>query len=351
MEKVVVAMSGGIDSSVSAFLLKKSGYDVVGVTLNLFSGKNIKCCGSDDSVEKFKRICNHLGIRYYVKNAVKVFNEKVIDKFASDYLKGFTPNPCVECNRFLKFDYLFKIAKSLGASKLATGHYAIVEKKGDEYVLKRGIDDTKDQSYFLYPIKKEFLKDMLFPLGRMKKNEVKEIAKKNGIPLDINKESKDICFVPEGDYALWLKKNGYVRNLQGYFKDMDGKIIGTHSGYFKYTVGQRKGLGVSGKERMYVVKINPLKNEVTLGVLKDCYFRKILINDINWLSSKKPKSGEVLFAQIRYRHKPARGIIEYKDKDAEFVFDEPQFALTPGQSAVFYDGDRVMGGGAIVEAF
>lgn len=349
MEKVVVAMSGGIDSSVAAVLLKKMGYDVIGITMKLFSEKDtIRCCGSDESVEKFKRICNHIGIRYYVKNAVNVFEDGVIKNFVSEYLKGFTPNPCVECNRTLKFDYLMKIAKSLGASRLATGHYAIIEKEGDEYFLKRGVDENKDQSYFLYSIKKEFLKDIIFPLGRMKKADVKILAKENGIPLDLNKESKDICFIPGGNYSSWLKKNGYIKDRQGYFKDLNGKIIGMHNGYYRYTTGQRKGLSVSFGKKLYVIDIDPDKNEVILGELKDAFRNRIIAGNINWLGSKKPVEGERVYAQVRYRHKPASGIIKYNnDKTVEVIFDEKQFALTRGQSVVFYDGDRVRGGGVI----
>ncbi len=350
MEKVVVAMSGGIDSSVSALILKQQGYDVIGITLKLFKDKSIKCCGGDDAIEKFKKICNHIGIKYYIKDAVKIFEEAVVKNFVSGYLNGYTPNPCVECNRVLKFDYLLKLAKLLGADKLSTGHYARIEKKDGEYVLKRGVDLTKDQSYFLYPIKKEYLKDIIFPIGNLTKKEVKEIARKNNIPVDLNKESKDICFIPEGDYYLWLKKNGFVKNQKGYFKDTSGKIIGVHNGYYKFTIGQRKGLGISMGERAYVVGINPDKNEVIVGSLKDAFKRGVVIKNINWIY-KIPKDGERLFAQIRYKNKPSSGIINYVDDKIVFYFNETQFAITSGQSIVFYDGDIVVGGGVIKDVF
>lgn len=348
MRKVVVAMSGGIDSSVTALILKNQGYEVTGITLRMFRDSSIKCCGSEDSIEKFKKICNYIGIKYYVKDATSVFKKYVMDNFVENYLSAMTPNPCIECNRYVKFDYLLEIAKSMD-SKLATGHYAIIEKNGNEFVLKRGVDSQKDQSYFLYPIKRDELKNIILPLGGLKKVEVKKIARENKLPIDLNKESRDICFIPEGNYYLWLKKNGYIKNIQGYFKDKKGNIIGTHKGYYKYTIGQRKGLGVSSAHGLYVVDINPYKNEVVVGELKDSYKSKVLCSDLNWLCEKEPSDGDSLFAQVRYRHKPAKGLIKYIDNNVFFEFEKPQFALTPGQSIVFYDGDRVTGGGAIAK--
>lgn len=348
MKKVVVAMSGGIDSSVAAFLLKKSGYDVVGITLRLFSDKNVSCCGSVKSIDVFKKVSCHLGIRYYVKNAVDLFNRTVIEKFVSDYKNGFTPNPCVECNRFLKFDYLLKIAKSIGADKIATGHYAIIEKDEDEYVLKRGKDSNKDQSYFLYSIKREFIKDIIFPLGYLKKEEVKKIALENNIPVDLNHESRDICFTGGKNYSLWLKQNGYVEDIPGYFRYKDGKICGIHNGYYKYTIGQRKKLGITAGSRVYVVSIDPSKNEVILGDINDVYHFEVEVDSLNWLSRDLPSSKDVIYAQVRYRHNPQEGRIFYLSKSSlRFAFNERQFALTPGQSIVFYKQDRVIGGGII----
>jgi tRNA-specific 2-thiouridylase len=350
MEKVVVAMSGGIDSSVSAFLLKEMGYDVIGITLRLFKDKNIKCCGGDDSIERFKKICNYIGIKYYIKDATEVFYKGVIEKFVRFYLEGKTPNPCVECNRIVKFDYLLKLSRILGAKKLATGHYARIERENGRYFLKRGVDQQKDQSYFLYPIKKEYLSYIMFPLGNLTKKQVKEIAKKNNIPVDINKESKDICFVAEGDYSLWLKKNGYVRNEEGYFRDTRGKIIGRHNGYWNYTIGQRRTTGISLGERTYVCDIIPQRNEVILGSKNDAMADKIVVSNFNWLVNEKDFVDKKLSAQIRYRHNPQPIEIESTTKDNITVrFFQKQFAPAKGQSLVVYCDDIVVGGGIMSE--
>lgn len=350
MKKVVVAMSGGVDSAVAALLLKEQGYEIIGIHLRLFSDKDIRCCGSDESIEVFKRICNHIGIRYYVKDAREIFKKTVIDEFVYFYVSGKTPNPCVECNRFLKFSYLFDIAKSVGADFIATGHYARIERKGDVFFIKRGLDPLKDQSYFLYRIEKERLENILFPVGRLSKSQVKDIAIKNKLPININKESKDICFIPEGNYSLFLKRNGYVKNKEGYIKDTSGKILAKHNGYFHFTIGQRKKLGFSCGKRLYVVDIIPEKNEVIVGELKEACKKRIVIKDINLFCELKDKS--VLNAQVRYRHIPSKGVINFISKDkAEFNFFEQQFALTPGQSCVFYDGDKVLGGGIIDKVF
>lgn len=346
MKKVIVAMSGGIDSSVSALILKQKGFDVIGITLRFFDDKKINCCGSNESIEKFKNICNAIGIRYYIKDARTIFKESVINNFIENYLSGKTPNPCIECNRILKFDYLYKIAKGLGANFIATGHYARIEKINNEYALLRGIDNLKDQSYFLYPIKREILPYIIFPVGKLTKKEVKQIAVKNNIPVDINKESKDICFIPEGNYKLWLKKNEYVKAKEGYIKDTNGKIVGRHNGFFNFTIGQRKNIGISLGKRCYVVDINPEENTVTVGYYEDCFYKAVKISDINWLCDEFEKF--TFKAQIRYKHTPQKGkLIKINEKEYQFVFDEKQFALTKGQSCVFYHNDRVIGGGII----
>ncbi|MCX7642156.1 MAG: tRNA 2-thiouridine(34) synthase MnmA [Elusimicrobiales bacterium] len=344
--KVVVAMSGGVDSSVACLLLKKAGYDVIGIHLRLFDSKGIKCCGSQDSEEKFKKICNYIGVRYYIKDARNIFKESVIKDFVESYLNAKTPNPCVECNRFLKFEYLFNISTSLDASFIATGHYANIVNDNGNYFIERGIDKTKDQSYFLYCIKKENLNRILFPLGNYLKKEVKKIALDEKLPLDINMESKDICFIGDKSYSYFLKNNNYAKNLEGYIRDVNGKIVGKHNGYFNFTIGQRRNLGVSTGRRMYVVDIIPQKNEVIVGDIRDVCKRSFRLKKLNFFTSLK--SNSKLYAQIRYRHSPSKGVFRFiSENEGEFIFDIPQFAITSGQSCVFYDGNKVIGGGII----
>ncbi|MEF3279837.1 MAG: tRNA 2-thiouridine(34) synthase MnmA [Elusimicrobiota bacterium] len=350
MAKVIVAMSGGIDSSVTAFLLKKAGFEVIGITLRLFK-KNSKCCGGDESIEKFKKICHKIGIKYYIKNAINIFEKEVVEEFVKDYISGKTPNPCVECNRKLKFEYLFNIAKSLGADFFATGHYAIVEKSTNgEYFLKRGIDKEKDQSYFLYPIKKEILPYIIFPLGNLLKENVKKIAQENNIPVNINIESKDICFIEGGNYSLWLKKNGYANSSDGYIKDTGGKILKKHNGLYNFTIGQRKKIGVSSTERLYVIDTIPGENTVIVGKHSEAFSKGMIIKNLNWFVDPIDLQNKKIYAQIRYRHIPKPGkLIKKGENNIEFMFNEREFAVTKGQSCVFYENDRVIGGGIIEE--
>lgn len=351
-KKVLVAMSGGVDSSVACALLKERGFEVTGVTLRLFDpGDKIDCCGSDSSGEKAREACDALGMRHYFKDARRYFSKNVVEKFAAAYLEGNTPNPCVECNRFLKFDYLFKIARALDMDYLATGHYARIEEKNGEYSLLRGKDENKDQSYFLYCVGKERLKHVIFPLGELKKEETRKIAAGYGLAAAREKESRDICFIPGGDYPAWLKRRKYAENAPGYIKDIKGKILGRHNGYFNFTVGQRKNLGVSSGERLYVVGINPAGNEVTVSGLENACFSGFRLGGLDWLAGVKPEPGNRLCSQIRYRHKPCEGIVEsFSSGSLVFRFFKKQFAVTAGQSAVFYEGERVLGGGVIEEA-
>ncbi len=348
-KKVVVAMSGGVDSSAAAALLQKEGYEVIGVTLNLFSPENAKvaCCGAAESGAKARAVCDTLGVRHYIKNAGEIFKKHVIDKFVKSYLAGSTPNPCVDCNRFIKFDYLFELAKAFGAEYLATGHYARIEKVQDGWRLMRGVDPLKDQSYFLYCLKKEQLPDILFPLGGMAKKEVRRIAGELDLPAAKEKESNDICFVGEGGYDKYLKHTGGVKPCPGKIVDASGKKLGRHDGFFNYTIGQRRGLGVYGAERLYVAALKPETNEVVLGKLSDACFDKVELSGMNWLA-KKPAAGAYVDAQVRYRHKPAAClVVSCEGEGFSGVFSEPQFAPAKGQSLVFYEGDRVLGGGVI----
>jgi len=349
MKKVVVAMSGGVDSSVAAALLKKEGFEVIGVTLRLFSEQKgaVKCCGGADSADKARASAQAIGIRHYFKSAQGLFSKTVIDDFVKGYLSGATPNPCVECNRHLKFSYLYELARSLGADQLATGHYAVIKKAGGEYGLYRGADPLKDQSYFLYCLKKEQLGGVLFPLGGMTKKEVRRLAAEFGLPTASAPESNDICFVTEGNYDLYLRKTAGIKPRPGYIVDVSGKRLGKHNGFFNFTVGQRRGTGVYGGSRLYVTEIRPEANEVVLGPLEAAHGSVFGVRDMNWL--KTPPQDEFrTSAQIRYRHKPEPcAVLVLPGGRAEVRLATPQFAVAAGQSVVFYEGDRVLGGGII----
>jgi tRNA-specific 2-thiouridylase len=350
-KKVIVAMSGGVDSSAAAALLQKEGFEVTGVTLGLFAEEKGKaaCCGAAQAGAKARAVCDALGVRHYLKNAAEIFKTKVVDEFVKSYLSGATPNPCVDCNRFVKFAYLFDLAKALGAEFLATGHYARIEKCPDGLGLLRGRDPLKDQSYFLYCLKKEQLPHLLFPLGGLAKKEVRRLALELDLPAAKEKESNDICFVGEGNYGRYLKHSGGVKPRSGRIVDASGKTLGRHEGFFNYTVGQRRGLGVCGGARFYVTAIKPESNEVVVGGRNEARFGAFTAAGLNWLA-KKPALGELVAAQIRYRHKPAScRIVSSEGAEASCVFEEPQFAPARGQSVVFYEGERVLGGGVIGE--
>lgn len=342
-------MSGGVDSSVTAALLKKEGYEVIGVTLRLFAERRgaVKCCGGAESAAKARASADAIGIRHYFKSAQGLFSKTVIDDFVRGYLSGATPNPCVECNRYLKFDYLYDLARSLDAEYLATGHYAVIKKEAGEYGLYRGADPLKDQSYFLYCLRRAQLGRVLFPLGAMTKKEVRRLAAEFSLPTASEPESNDICFVTEGSYDNYLRKYAGVKPRPGWIVDMAGKRLGRHNGFFNFTVGQRRGTGVYGGSRLYVTEIRPEANEVVLGPLAAAGASAFSMKDLNWLTAA-PRGGFRSAAQIRYRHKPAPCAVKpLAGGRAEVVMDEPQFAVAAGQSAVFYDGDRVIGGGII----
>ena len=342
-------MSGGVDSSVAAALLKKEGYEVVGVTLRLFAEEKnaVKCCGGADSAAKARSSADALGIRHYFKSAQGLFTEKVIKNFVEGYLAGSTPNPCVECNRYLKFAYLFDIARSMGAEYLATGHYAEIRKTEDGYGLFRGADPLKDQSYFLYCLRREQLGRLLFPLGGMAKTEIRRIAAELGLPSAAAAESKDICFVTSGNYNTYLKHSASVLPKTGAIVDASGKRLGTHKGFFNFTVGQRRGTGVYGGQRLYVTELRPAANEVVLGPLSAACSAAFSVKELNWLMPA-PAEPFNTTAQIRYRHKPAACLLTpAAGGRADVTFEHPEFAVAPGQSVVFYDGDRALGGGII----
>ena len=354
-KKAIIAMSGGVDSSVAAHLIKEQGFECIGATMKLFSNDDInvsreKSCCSLSDVEDARSVCLRLNIPYYVFNFSDKFDECVINKFVSAYLSGATPNPCIECNRSLKFDKMFLRMKELGYDYVATGHYVRVEK--DEitgrYLLKKAKDASKDQSYVLYMLTQEQLKHTLFPLGELLKSEVREIAEQNGFINASKRDSQDICFVPDGKYSDFIEKYTGEKAKPGNFVSKDGHIFGTHKGISHYTIGQRKGLGISYSSPLYVTYIRTDTNEVVLGEESDLYTDSLIADDVNLISVDKIDAPMKVKAKVRYRQseQPAT-VTGLSDGKIYIKFDEPQRAITKGQAVVMYDGDVVVGGGTI----
>lgn len=351
--KALIAMSGGVDSSVAALLTLEQGYSCIGCTMKLYENTAAgiatgrTCCSLDD-VEDARSVAFKLGMPYYVFNFKDSFKEQVIDRFIQAYEKGVTPNPCIDCNRYMKFERLYERAKILGCDKLVTGHYARIEKQNGKYVLKKAVDLSKDQSYVLYSLKQEQLAHLLFPLGELHKTETREIAEKHGF-INANKpDSQDICFVPDGDYAKVIKLQTGKDYPCGAFKNKKGEILGQHKGILHYTIGQRKGLGIAYNEPLYVCQICPLENTVILGKNRDLFSKEALIENFNWIAGAPPAQEFSCAAKIRYRQQeqPAK-VKVLDDKRIQITFEEPQRAVTPGQAAVLYSGDVVLGGGEI----
>ncbi len=359
--RIVVAMSGGVDSSVAALLLKKQGHEVIGISMKLRdqpedpSVKTSGCCSVQD-MNDARRVCDDLEMPFYAMNFKEEFKEKVIDPFVTEYLKGRTPNPCVLCNTEIKFNPFLAKAKELGAEKLATGHYARIESdEAGNFKLLKGVDPKKDQSYFLYSLGQKELAQILFPLGGMTKEEVRKIAREHNLKTKDKAESQEICFVPNDDAGAFVEKA--MRDLplapsfvkRGNFVDTEGKILGQHEGIHHYTIGQRRGTQVAAGKRVYVKSIDPQTNRIVLAEDLSLYQTSLIASKVHW-TQNPPTSSEKISAKIRYRHQAENCFVERLENDqTRVVFEDPQRAITPGQAIVFYQQDEVLGGGWIEE--
>lgn len=354
-ERIMAGMSGGVDSSVCAALLLKAGYEVSGVTLRLYDGEDYNagltktCCSLSDA-EDAKAVCMKLGIPHYVFNFKDAFGDCVINNFVNEYISGRTPNPCIECNRKIKFEAMLDRAKTLGYGKIATGHYAVVERaENGRHLLKKAADKQKDQTYVLYCLTQEQLSRTLFPLGKLTKTEVREIAAENGFVNAKKPDSQDICFVPDGDYASFIERHTGKTAAKGDFTDTDGKRLGEHNGIIRYTVGQRKGLGIALGKPRFVISKNAETDTVVLGDEEELFYKRVFVNRLNFIPFDNLEGEMRVTAKLRYRHAEQPAVIYPKDGGVIVEFDEPQRAPSPGQAAVFYDGDIVVGGGTIVK--
>ncbi|MBQ4464768.1 MAG: tRNA 2-thiouridine(34) synthase MnmA [Oscillospiraceae bacterium] len=355
MEKAMIAMSGGVDSSVAALLMQQAGYECVGATMQLFHNEDAgipreKTCCSLDDVQDAKLVCAKLGILHYVFNFSDRFRKDVMERFAASYEHGATPNPCIDCNRYLKFDAMVQRMAEMGMDYVVTGHYARVEfdEASGRYLLKKAVDESKDQSYVLYSLTQEQLRHVRFPLGSYTKPEIREMAEKNGFLNARKKDSQDICFVPDGDYAGFLERFTGRTYPAGDFVYRGEEVVGEHRGIIHYTVGQRKGLGVSMGHPVYVTEIDTAENRVILGENSDLFSDSLIADDVNLISVPKLDTPTSVCAKIRYRHKEQPATAWIEDGLLHVKFDEPQRAITRGQSVVLYQGDIVVGGGTIL---
>ena len=352
-KRVVVAMSGGVDSSLAAALLKEADYEVIGVTMQIWPRQAPEwdrpggCCGRE-AVEGAKRVAYKLGISHHVMNLRDVFAQRVIADFCREYSLGRTPNPCIRCNQYIKFDALLQRAKELDADFIATGHYARIDRSANGYRLLKAVDLSKDQSYFLYTLGQRELQHLLFPLGNLYKVEVRKRAAKLGLPAASRPESQDICFIPDNDYRLFVAK--HIPLKSGEIVDTEGKVLGKHGGLAQYTVGQRQGLGLASNRRLYVLKLDAASNRLVVGTKEQLLSNRLSARELRWVSGEASRELTNITAKIRYKSPEAAAEIHLNNGMAQVQFDQPQRAITPGQAIVFYQGDVVLGGGIIEDA-
>jgi tRNA-uridine 2-sulfurtransferase len=354
-KRIVVVMSGGVDSSVTAALLKEQGHEVIGITMQIWDyssftdqhGETFGSCCSLDDVHDARRVAESLEIPFYVVNFEKDFQREVIDRFCDDYFAGRTPNPCVLCNQVLKFELLLRKALELEADFLATGHYARILAQGDGFALHKGLDEHKDQSYFLFTLTRQQMARVLFPLGGMSKDEVRAHATRLKLRTAQKAESQDICFVPDGDYVRFLEEERGAGQLDGEIVHVSGQLLGKHQGTYRYTVGQRRGLGIAWPHPLYVVRIDTERRQVVVGEQEHLSVAEFFLHGVNWLIDA-PAMPLITACRIRYRHhEVAATITPLPNGRARVTFAQAQRGVTPGQAAVFYDGERVIGGGWI----
>lgn len=355
-KKAVIGMSGGVDSSVAAWLLKEQGYEVIGVTMQIWQDEaeevqeeNGGCCGLS-AVEDARRVARQLDIPYYVMNFREDFRKSVIDYFIGEYLAGRTPNPCIACNRYVKWEALLKRSLEIGADYIATGHYARVEKlPGGRFAIRQSVTAAKDQTYALYNLTQEQLSHTLMPVGEYSKDQIREFAEKLDLRVAHKPDSQEICFVPDQDYAGFIERTTGKPSPEGNFVTADGQILGRHKGIIHYTIGQRRGLGLPMGRRVVVTEIRPETNEVVIGEQEDVFTKVLYADRLNYMAEPSFESGRRATAKIRYNHRGSACAIYPEGPDRVRVeFDEPVRAVTPGQAVVFYDGDYVLGGGTIL---
>ena len=352
MKKAIIAMSGGVDSSVAAYFMKEQGFECIGATMKLYDNEDIgisreKTCCSLNDIEDARSVAHSLGMPYYVFNFKDEFEEKVIDKFIKTYELGGTPNPCIDCNRYLKFEKLMHRMKELGFDYVVTGHYADIEERDGRFYLKKGKDLSKDQSYVLYSLTQEQLSHTLFPLGKYSKSEIREIAEREGFLNAKKHDSQDICFVPDGDYASFIEQHNGKSYPKGNFVDSNGNVLGQHSGIIRYTIGQRKGLGIAAGKPVYVYKKDIENNIVYVGSSEDLMTKTLEASDFNWIY-EKPSGVIKCAAKTRYNMKEQPCKAWAQDNKVIVEFDNPQRAVTSGQAVVLYDGEYIVGGGTIL---